>query len=1152
VTRISDQLDFEDLQTGAGLAALDAAFIDMLKARDAVLHERLLEYREEGAGLAPLAVSALLIAAARHLEDFIAQRFGIDGEVCAAREATLRENAIPAFKQEFVQKRARRYKGEIPDDFETLHRRLRAQLGETEDMELAVARLGLDLLANEAAHTAEIERLTQWCVRAAQHGQHVVRAWASFRLPQPVDPARLVPLQQDQRNEVSIREAPPGQFRRRDGFDLTDGRWGARPVQDHVHYCVYCHEQEGDFCSKGFPEKKKQRELGLKANALGVTLTGCPLEEKISEMHVLKRDGYNLAALAMAMADNPMIPATGHRICNDCMKACIYQKQEPVNIPQIETRVLTDTLALPWGVEIYDLLARWNPLRRTQYLPKPDTGHRVLIAGMGPAGFTLAHHLTMEGCAVVGIDGLKIEPLPDEILRQPVRDYTTLCERLSERTLAGFGGVAEYGITVRWDKNFLRLVYLTLARRERFQCFGGVRLGGTVTLDDAWSLGFDHVALANGAGLPRVIHMGESLARGMRQASDFLMALQLTGAAKSDSLANLQIRLPAVVIGGGLTAIDAATELQAYYVKQVEKTLARYEALEQTRGRERIVAGLDAESVAILEEFLDDGRQVRAERERAARAGEEPDFVSVVRALGGVTVVYRKSINESPAYLRNHEEIVKAMEEGIYYAEGLEPVRAELDEFGHARRLICRRCSKDTGRWLTSTRDVKLPARTILVAAGTFPNTIYEREYPGTLQIEHNHFLPHVVHGRELQPVQVAPHCKASESGPFTSYAMGPQRVSFLGDAHPVFNGSVVKAIASASRSYPAIVAQLRDMPPRADTERITAFRTRMTEQFSAYVARVRRLDASVIEMWIHAPLAARNFRPGQFFRLQTFECMSEVREGTRLQIPLYTVSGAGTAGDEVRLLMMDFGAYAKLAARLKPGDPLILMGPTGAPAPLPENKTVLVVAQSWGAAVMLPLGAALKARGNRVLLFAMYPSREQIYCRSELENATDRIVWAAAQGEAPAPGRPQDLCVTGGDIVGLLRGYAGAWRQHPGDIPLSEVSQIQIMGSTGMLRALQFAMKGELAQLFAKNIETIGTVGTPMQCMLKGVCAQCLHWQVDPETGKRTRPVFSCAHQDQPLSWIDVENVAARQRQNRVHEHLTNLWVDHLLGQPT
>ena len=83
------------------------------------------------------------------------------------------------------------------------------------------------------------------------------------------------------------------------------------------------------------------------------------------------------------------------------MKACIYQRQEPVNIPQVETRCLTDVLSLPWGVEIYDLLTRWNPLRQQQWLMQDYNGLKVLIAGMGPAGFTLAHHLLMEGFAVV-------------------------------------------------------------------------------------------------------------------------------------------------------------------------------------------------------------------------------------------------------------------------------------------------------------------------------------------------------------------------------------------------------------------------------------------------------------------------------------------------------------------------------------------------------------------------------------------------------------------------------------------------------------------------------------------------------------------------------------------------------------------------------
>ena len=81
-------------------------------------------------------------------------------------------------------------------------------------------------------------------------------------------------------------------------------------------------------------------------------------------------------------------------------------------------------------------------------------------------------------------------------------------------------------------------------------------------MDDACALGFDHIALCAGAGRPTVHrHEERPGARRAHRPRDFLMALQLTGAAKTTSIANLQVRLPVVVIGGGLTAIDTATEI---------------------------------------------------------------------------------------------------------------------------------------------------------------------------------------------------------------------------------------------------------------------------------------------------------------------------------------------------------------------------------------------------------------------------------------------------------------------------------------------------------------------------------------------------------------------------------------------------------------
>src|SRR5262249_10337239 len=190
--------------------------------------------------------------------------------------------------------------------------------------------------------------------------------------------------------------------------------------------------------------------------------------------------------------------------------------------------------------------------------------------------------------------GLSVAPPADDVCGgdaaggrvpfRPIRDIAELKEHLGDRVMAGFGGGAEYGITVRWDKNFLKLIRLLLERRDAFKMFGGVRFGGTLTIDSAFALGFDHIALCAGAGRPPIVPMKNGLAPGVRQASDFLMALQLTGAAKTDSLANLQVRLPVVIIGGGLTAIDTATEALAYYPLQVEKFLARYETLVQERG----------------------------------------------------------------------------------------------------------------------------------------------------------------------------------------------------------------------------------------------------------------------------------------------------------------------------------------------------------------------------------------------------------------------------------------------------------------------------------------------------------------------------------------------------------------------------------------
>jgi NADPH-dependent glutamate synthase beta subunit-like oxidoreductase len=259
---------------------------------------------------------------------------------------------------------------------------------------------------------------------------------------------------------------------------------------------------------------------------------------------------------------------------------------------------------LPYGFEIYSLLTRWNPLNTLSPVPQKKSGKKILIAGLGPAGYTLAHHLLNDGHEIVAIDGLKIEPLDAEISGidifgnrkkfKPIKFVSEIYEPLSSRLIYGFGGVAEYGITARWDKNFLKIIRLLLERRANFRMFGGIRFGSSITEKIAFEeYGFDHVALCIGAGRPNIIDIKNNFAKGIRSASDFLMSLQLTGAFKKELFTNLQIRMPILVLGAGLTAMDTACEAQAYYLIQIEKFADKYKKLKEIFGEEKILQELN-------------------------------------------------------------------------------------------------------------------------------------------------------------------------------------------------------------------------------------------------------------------------------------------------------------------------------------------------------------------------------------------------------------------------------------------------------------------------------------------------------------------------------------------------------------------------------
>jgi len=1151
---------FDDFYRRDGLVGLDQVFLRELEQADAAVHSRLLKARTSAEPLAAKDESELLLALAPHLDDFIGQLFMIETEVRALSEQHHKLAPLYSTKRLFVQRKAmHKYKADVAATIDgiAVGRELEARFGEPLT-ELTFARHVAQWQQDEAVNADALDLALKYAAWAAHteagHARHL--DGVLFKSPHKLDFKNLVPSQVSTSGGYTEHRFDVSKLRQRAGFKLTDSGTDLTGALDEANYCIWCHEQGKDSCSKGLMEKSASGRgaQSFKKSPFGITLAGCPLEEKISEFHKAKSEGLAIGALAIIAVDNPMAAATGHRICNDCMKSCIYQKQEPVDIPQAETRTLKDVLELPWGFEIYSLLTRWNPLNLRNPYPKSPSGKRIMVAGMGPAGFSLSHFLMNDGHTVVGIDGLKIEPLPPalsgvdaegkRVSFQPVRDIRDLYESLDTRAMAGFGGVAEYGITVRWDKNFLKIIRLLLERREQFALFGGVRFGGTVTAEDAFALGFDHIALAIGAGRPTVLDMPNGLARGVRTASDFLMALQLTGAAKDDSIANMQLRLPVVVIGGGLTAIDTATESLAYYPLQVEKFLKRHETLVAKLGEAGTRITWAPEERGIAEEFMAHARAIRVERAAAEKEGREPRVLQLLQSWGGATVAYRKRLVDSPSYTLNHEEIHKALEEGITFAECLTPLAIETDQYGHASGLKVAVQSKgEDGEWRDAGQTL-IPAKAVLIAAGTQPNTVLAREDADHFVLDGRYFRACDENGRPVA-------AEKSISKPNAINVLLAKRddgryISYFGDVHPSFFGNVVKAIGSAKQGYPVVSKVLEYVQPAAKADD-AGFLGNLQAELRATVHEVKRLTPTIVEVILKAPLAARRFQPGQFYRLQNFESRAAKTQGSTLAMEGLAMTGAWVGREQGLLstIVLEMGGSSNLCIELKPGEPVILMGPTGAPTEITSGETVMLVGGGLGNAVLFSIGQAMRKAGSRVLYFAGYKSMADRYHVENIEAASDVVIWCCDEQPGFKPSRPSDRTFVG-NIVQAMKSYAsGALGEQA--IAFSDADRIIAIGSDKMMAAVARARHDILKPHLKECHHAVGSINSPMQCMMKEICAQCLQPHVDPKTGKKSY-VFSCFNQDQELDHVDWPALDQRLKQNSTQEKLTAAWLRHCL----
>ncbi len=545
--------------------------------------------------------------------------------------------------------------------------------------------------------------------------------------------------------------------------------------------------------------------------------------------------------------------------------------------------------------------------------------------------------------------------------------------------------------------------------------------------------------------------------------------------------------------------------------------------------------------------MLAHGRALRAERAAAAGEGRPARVAELLHAWGGATIAYRRRLVDSPSYTLNHEEVEKALEEGIRFAEGVTPLAIDVDEHGAANGLqVSLQQTDGDGVW-HETERTRMPARTILIAAGTSPNTVLAREDASRFVLDGKYFR---VLDEDGQPAPVVRGlAKPAAPAVLTDVRPDGRATSFFGDLHPSFFGNVVKAMASAKQGYPIVSRMLAKVAP-ANTATDAAFFAVLDGQLRATVERVERLTPNIVEVVVHAPAAAARFEPGQFYRLQNYEALTASRGGTRLVMEGLALTGAWVDRERglVSTIVLEMGGSSDLCAQLQPGEPVVLMGPTGSPTEIAAGETVVLVGGGLGNAVLFSIGQAFRRAGSRVLYFAGYKKMIDRYKVADIEAAADVVVWCSDEGPGFTPTRPQDRAFVG-NIVAAMAAYA-AGDLGPQDIPFADGDRIIAIGSDRMMAAVARARHGVLAPYIKATQQAIGSINSPMQCMMKEICAQCLQPHRDPVTGKVTY-VFSCFNQDQPLDSVDFAGLDLRLAQNAVQEKLTAQWIAHTLRVP-
>ncbi|MEO6395551.1 MAG: NAD(P)-dependent oxidoreductase [Devosia sp.] len=272
--------------------------------------------------------------------------------------------------------------------------------------------------------------------------------------------------------------------------------------------------------------------------------TACPTSIDIP-LFIREVLGDNPLGAAETIFEQNILGGMCARVCPTeqlCEEACVREAAEgkPVRIGLLQ-RYATDAAM------------REN---RQFFTRAPSTGKRVAVVGAGPAGLSAAHRLALHGHEVVIYDS-----------RQKP------------------GGLNEYGIaSYKTPGGFAQ------AEVDYVTAIGGINIESGMALGRDLSLEalvgkYDALFLGLGLGATNALWIDNELSEGAVDAIDFIAELRQAG-----DLASLPIGRRVVVIGGGMTAVDAAVQAKLLGAEQVTMVYRRGKAQMNASGFEQDLA----------------------------------------------------------------------------------------------------------------------------------------------------------------------------------------------------------------------------------------------------------------------------------------------------------------------------------------------------------------------------------------------------------------------------------------------------------------------------------------------------------------------------------------------------------------------------------